>query len=347
MELLHAATRAVLEYVTVIDIHAHWVPVPYRKAIEQGDSDWFGVDAAVGEYDLTGMRMTAAERLEDMDQQGVDIQVISPQVGFYRYEADPEEGLALARACNDDIAELVRQHPDRFAGMGTIPMQDIASAIAELERATKELGLRGAMIGHHVSGHTYDEPEFLPLWEYVQESGAVIIFHQGYDNTHFQVGKYHLDNSIGNQAEHAMTYGLLVGAGVIDRYPGMKMVFTHGGGFIPLAVARMDKAAGHFIGDASTQYRPQFLAKPRYTGINAKAPSAYLTSFSYDACTYTPEALRFLIDMVGAERVMYGTDCPAPMLLTDGARWIKSLEVLTEDEKDMILYRNAAWLFDL
>jgi aminocarboxymuconate-semialdehyde decarboxylase len=329
----------------VIDIHAHWLPRPYREAMAAGASDWLGVDQVAGEFGLKGFRLGVDERLADMDAMGVDFQVLSPQVGMYQYTQAPEDGLAVARATNDDIAAVVAENPTKFAGLGTLPMQDVGLAINELDRVLGDLGFAGVELGHQVDGTTLESPKYLPFWEHIEKTGAVVLFHQGFADTHFSVPQYHLSNSIGNLAEHAMTFGLLVGSGLLDRFPGLELIFGHGGGYITFGASRMDKASGYFVGDHRGAYVPDFLSQPRYQGVNQKAPSAYVSQVNYDSCTYSEATLRFILDAAGADRVMFGTDCPAPMLLTDGARWISDSAEFTEEEKAAILYKNAARMF--
>jgi aminocarboxymuconate-semialdehyde decarboxylase len=219
-------------------------------------------------------------------------------------------------------------------------MQDVPAAVAELRRALEGLGLHGVMVNDHVNGRTYDEPEFLPFWEAAEELGALVFFHQG--DYRFQVGRYFLDNSIGNLVERAVTFGTLAAGGVLDRFPDLKLLLAHAGGYAPYAVARMDKAAGAFPPDTASP--PPYKGKPEYAAPAEKPPSAYLRSFYYDCCTFRPENLRFLVDMVGVDRVLFGTDAPAPMVLTDGVRWVEGLDCLTESEKRAILVENATAL---
>lgn len=332
----------------IIDVHAHWVPYEYRRAVAEVGL-WHGLDGGPGELDLTGMHMTVEERVADMDALGVDMQMLSPQAGFYQYELPASTTKVIARETNDAIAAIVEQYPTRFCGVGTLPMQQVDIAIEELRRITDSHGLKGAVISDHVAGATYEEPQFDPFWEAVQELGAVIFFHQGINDHRARVGKFHLNNTIGNLAEHTMNYGVMASGGVLDRYPDLKLIFAHGGGYIPFAVARMDKAAGRWPMDtpAAGQYVAPYQALPGYEGSSKYAPSEYLNRFFYDCCVYGPAQLRFLIDQVGIDRIVFGTDSPAPMVLTDGVRWVQSLDVLTDDEKDAILTGNATKLLGL
>jgi aminocarboxymuconate-semialdehyde decarboxylase len=334
----------------VIDTHAHWTPERYRAAIA-ADGAWYGLDETVGELEHFGFRMNLDERIADMDALGVDIEVISPTAGFFQYDNDPATAARIARECNDEIAEVVSRAPERFVGLSTLPMQDIDAAVAELRRSMEELGLKGAMVADHVNRVLYDEERFVPFWTEAERLGAVIFFHQGQGQQRFYggVGRLHLDNSIGNLADRALTFGTLVSGGVLDRFPGLNLLLAHAGGYTVFATARMDKAAGAFPldRDDSGYIAPYPSKPPEYHSPASHPPSAYLRRFYYDSCTFTPETLRFLVDAVGADRVALGTDAPATMVLTDGVRWIESLDCLTDAEKQAILVDTPAQLFGL
>jgi aminocarboxymuconate-semialdehyde decarboxylase len=333
--------------VPVIDFHAHWTPVSYREAIANS-GHWLTLGPDAGELYNSGFRMTLRERIADMDALGVDLQVLSPTDGFYQYENELETTIAVSRACNNEIAEIAATYPTRFLGLGTLPMQDTDAAVAELERAVHSLGLTGVMIGDVVNGATYDEARFTAFWQAVQDLGAVVFFHQGL-GYRYSFDRYFLQNAIGNHVERATTFGVLAEGGVLDRFDNLKLLFGHGGGYAAWAAARMDKAHGFFSEDntddaVSTGYRPAYKSVPD-PSAEAKLPaSAYLRRFYFDCCTFSGPLLRFLIDNVGADRVVFGSDAPTPMVLTNGVRWIRSLDCITDEEKRMILSDNAARL---
>lgn len=333
---------------TVIDFHAHWTPVRYREAIAES-GDWLTLGPDTGELYNSGFRMTLEERVADMDALGVDLQVLSPTDGFYQYDNELETTIAVARACNDEMAEITANYPTRFLGLGTLPMQDTDAAVAELERGVRNLGLTGVMIGDHVNGATYDEARFTAFWEAAQDLGALVFFHQGL-GYRYSFDRYFLQNAIGNHVERATTFGVLAEGGVLDRFEDLKLLFGHGGGYAAWASARMEKAHGFFAEDrgdgaaSSGGYRPAFKSVPD-PSAEAKLPaSAYLRRFYFDCCTFSGPTLRFLLDNVGADRVVFGSDAPTPMVLTNGVRWIQGLDCLTDVEKRMILSDNAARL---
>ncbi len=343
------------ERAPVVDLHAHITPQRFQAAIK-ATGEWHGLTSSTGELQVPGFRRTLDERLADMDALGVDVQVVSPNGGFYQYDNDPATTAIIARECNDEIAEMCVNHPDRFAGLGTLPMQDVPAAITELTRAMG-MGFKGAMVNDHVNGRTWDEPEFLPFWETAERLGAVIFFHQADDTVVTgRIDRYHLDNSVGNLTERALTFGAIVGGGVIDRFPDLKILLGHAGGYTAFGIARMDKAweASRELVDEGVDPAVALggafgaeearVVESGDIGAGARPPSAYLRNFYYDSCTYTEASLRFLIDIVGSDRVVLGTDYPAPMILKDAVNWINGLASLTADEKESILSRNPARL---
>jgi aminocarboxymuconate-semialdehyde decarboxylase len=334
----------------VIDLHAHLTPHRFQAAI-RANTTWHGLTSKTGELQVPGFRRTTAERLADMDALGVDVQVVSPNAGFYQYANDPATTALIARDCNDEIAELCAEHPDRFAGLGTLPMQDVPAAVAELERVMRELSFKGVMVNDHVNGRTFDEPEFRPFWAAAERLGAIVFFHQGSDTVvTARIDRYHLDNSVGNLTERALTFGALVGGGVMDRFPNLKVLLGHAGGYTAFGIARMDRAWQAAREMTEVGVDPAVALGGEFGAPDEplqKPPSAYLNRFCYDCCTYTPATLRFLIDSVGIDQVVFGTDYPAPMVIPDAVNWISGLEALTADEKDAILRANPARLASL
>ena len=161
-----------------IDIHAHISPEGYVNATAKGES-WHGMtaDALSIHRNNPKTSWTPEERLADMNSLGVDVQVLSTNAYFYNYDKDPKVVTAMDVEANDYVAQLVKDHPDRFAGFCNLPMQDVKAATAELGRGVTKLGLKGAMIGDHVNGKNYDEKEFLPFWKAAEQLGAVILVH--------------------------------------------------------------------------------------------------------------------------------------------------------------------------
>jgi aminocarboxymuconate-semialdehyde decarboxylase len=323
----------------VIDMHAHLTPERYKEAI-RNEGEWFGLDASVGELDRGGFAQPLSVRLEEMDRLGVEMQLVSPTMGFYQYDNDLDVTRRIHSEVNAEIHDLVVEHPDRFLAMGTVPMQDPPSAIAELERIVG-LGFKGVMINDHVSGVTYDDPRFLPFFEAAEDLGAVLFFHQGGPScVNARIDRYKIPNAVGNLTERTLVFATLVFGGVLDRFPDLRLFLAHGGGYTPYGVARMDKVAGARPEDYNDgTMHPPFGSNDGFK--HAQPPSEYLDRFFYDCCTYVGPVLRFLIDTVGIDRVVLGSDYPAPMFLPDPVNWVNGLPELSETEKRAILIDNS------
>ncbi len=316
-----------------IDIHAHITPAGFVEASKKGES-WHGmpVDAMAIHRNNPKTTWTPEERLADMNSLGVDVQVLSTNAYFYAYDGDPVTVTKMTKECNDYVAELVKERSDRFSGFSTLPMQDIKASIKELERSMK-LGLKGAMIGDNVNGETYDEKKFLPFWKAVESLGAVILVHQGGDTVVNQrLARYHAPNTIGNPADRAVTFASMVFGGVMDACPGLKVCLCHGGGYTCYGIGRMDR------GWEVRQEAREHIQKP---------PSAYLDKFYYDCLTHSEPALRYLIDCVGIDRVVFGTDWPFDMAIDWPVSWLLGLESLTQSEKEAILFKNVEKLLGI
>jgi aminocarboxymuconate-semialdehyde decarboxylase len=328
-----------------IDVHAHLTPQCFWRATENG-GDWHSIkrqkDARGADVALVGgrpqplpprARWTPEERLADMDSLGVDMHVVSPYVGFYNYHLDAKLAIATSRAINDEISEMARARPQRFAGLGTVPMQDVTAAVAELERCMTQIGLKGVEINDHINGRTLEEPEFRPFWKAAEQLGALVFFHQASETLVTpRTTRYHLPNSIGNLVDRAVTFATLVHGGVMDAFPDLKICLGHGGGYTCFGIGRMDH--GWQVRSEARQH----ISQP---------PSTYLRRFYYDCIVYTEPALRYLIDTVGADRVVFGTDWPYDMALDWPVAWILEMKSLSQEEKEAILWRNLERLLGL
>ena len=319
-----------------IDIHAHITPENCLSAMRRGQGYYAlsrqSVAARFADYTPRGM-WSPEERIKDMDSLGVDIHILSTHSFLYCYDGDLDTVVAMDRECNDYVAGLTRQYPDRFAGLANLPMQDVAASVAELERSVVDLGLKGAMIGDNVNGKTYDDPEFFPLWAAAEQLGAVMLIHQdGPTVVSPRNRKYHLSNTIGNLADRAVTFASFVFGGVMDKYPDLRVCLCHGGGYTCYGIGRMDR--GWQVRSEARVNIPQ-------------PPSAYLNRFYYDCLTHSEADLRYLIDCVGVERVVFGTDWPADMQIDWPVSWVLGLESLSREEKEVILWRNLESLLNL
>ncbi|HEX3176382.1 MAG TPA: amidohydrolase family protein [Methylomirabilota bacterium] len=323
-----------------IDIHAHVVPPGLWRAAE-ARTDWYGYRHEPGEgvgtvtsngkrttFSSPKVRFTVDERLRDMDAQGVDVQVLSIHTPFFGYHLDAAQGGRLAGEFNDEIADMVREHPARFAGLATLPMQDIATAIDELERAVTLLGLKGAELDTAVNGDNWDDPKFLPFFKAAEAMGAVLFFHpQPQHNFMMQrAGRHGLFNTLGVIVEDAIVVSVLILGGVLDACPALKVCVAHGGGPACLAMGRIDRGWHGTPPERRTIPRP---------------PSTYQRRLYYDTVVGSEKALRFLLDEVGADRVVLGSDWPFVPWHPSPVAWLQNLESVSPEEKEQILGKNV------
>ncbi len=286
---------------------------------------------AGGERGGMTWQMDIDGRLAKMDEMRVDVQVISASlVHQCTYWAEPQEALRYDRLSNDRIAEFCALRPDRFVGIATVPLQSPALAAAELERAVG-LGLKGANISSNVNGVELGLAGLEPFWEKAQALGVPVYIHpHGSMGDRFQ--RYLLWNSIGQSFEETMAMFSLIHDGVMDAYPKLKVVFAHGGGFLPYAPGRVDRNT----------------SEERLARLGSKAvdmASTYFDRFWYDTCLYDAAMLDTLADRVGPERLVMGSDYPVGEL--DPVGFVEKDRELSAADKRGVLGDNAAKLLRL
>jgi len=267
-----------------------------------------------------------ARRFADMDAAEVDMHILAgtPQTWLYGQEASV--GVAASAIQNDEMARLVKEHPDRFAAIATLPMQAPDKAADELRRAMTKPGMHGAMIGSNVHGKNLDDPSFEPLWAAAEELDAFMVIHPGNVAGADRLKSYYLGNLIGNPLDTTIAAACLIFGGVLERHPKLNFVMVHGGGFIPYQGARWVHG---------WQVRPEPKVHLKHS------PEAYLDRFLYDTILHSKTTLEFLIASVGADRVFLGSDYPYDMGMMDCARHVRSLDITAAD-CDTILGGHAA-----
>ena len=328
-----------------IDIHAHVVPRSLWNAVE-AKTEWYGfrhepgdgLGTIVGAGKRTTLptgkvRYTPEERLKDMDAQGTDVQVLSIHTPFFGYHLDAEQGRALGRSVNEEIAGMTRQWPTRFSGLATLPVQDVKSAIDELEHAVTRLGLKGAELDTNVNGEQWDESKFRPFFKAAEQMGAVLFFHPQPQNNFLaqRIPRHGLSNSLGVILDDAIVTAVLICGGVLEACPDLRVCIAHGGGPACYAMARLDRGWERLPEDRRTPQKP----------------SAYQRRLYYDTVVGSEEALRFLLDSVGADRVVLGSDWPFVSFTPGPSGWVQSLKSLSQEEKDKILWKNLEALLKL
>lgn len=318
-----------------IDIHAHLTPRCLIDSLTRGTT-LHGIDPRpIARGQLRSISVD--ERITDMDRYGIDVQVVSTEPQMYGYQFDVATTSKINRECNDEVAELVRDRPQRLAGLAIVPMQDVSAAVDEMTRATTELGLCGVMIGDHVNGRLYDEPEFAPFWRAAEELGALVLMHQASPTlVAGRTTRYHLPNTVGNAVDRTINVASLIFGGVLDDFPTLKICLSHAGGYTCFAAGRLDWG---------WQWRKSVRQHV------ARRPSSYLSQFYYDCITHDERALRFVIDTVGIDRVVFGSDYPGFAAGSEGSdydprAWLMNLPSLTDAEKHAVLHDNPTKLLD-
>ena len=329
----------------VVDIHCHYLnPEVNKKTAHlnaaQYDPTVIFANELTHQTNVKQMKTRAPklmgieERIQDMDRMGVDIQAVCPAPYHYFYFTEPKLGAELARDVNHGIAELVAKHPDRFVGMGSVPLQNAELAVKELEYCVKKLGMRGVEICTNVNGMNLTDPR-LGLEKFfakANELGTVIFMHPlGYTQGE-RLTNHYFNNVIGNPLETTVAVSHLILDGVVARNPKIKFIAAHGGGYIAHYWARMDHA---------------WQARPDVRTVIKKKPSSYLEKFYFDTITFDPRMLKNLIDRYGAEHVLLGTDYPYDMGMDDPLGLIASVKGLPATQRRMIEGLNAMKLLKI
>jgi aminocarboxymuconate-semialdehyde decarboxylase len=281
---------------------------------------------------IAGPRLTQPERrLADMDEMGVDVQVVSPSPTQYYYWAEPDLAEAVVRGINEGIAELCQRHPRRLAGLGSVALQHPTLALRQLEHAVRDLGLKGVEISTSVNGLELDDPSLRGFWSRAEALGAVVFIHPMGTTLGARTATHYLQNTIGQPLETTIALSRLIFSGVLEAHPALKLVAAHGGGYLPTSIGRSNHA---------------FAVRPEAVADTRIAPLRQLQRVWFDTVVYDAMALRHLIDRVGPSQVVVGTDYPFDMGHYDVHALVDAVPGLTEDERAAILGGNAAALID-
>jgi aminocarboxymuconate-semialdehyde decarboxylase len=327
----------------VIDTHSHFLAEPLLDLLRRGEYEYARVEERVGgtwivctsglQFPLTPLFNDPIAKLEWMDQRGIDIALVSTCAPLFAYELDSQRLDDLCRQVNDAAAELASASAGRLVGMATVPLTDPALAARELVRANRDLGLRGVEIGTSAGDMMLDHPSLDQFYDAAEEVGATILLHP----YAYMLGlrtvpgfeRYFLQNNIGNMVETHIAAARLLLGGVFDRHPRLRVQLSHGGGGLPYQLARLDHT-----------YR----LREQVREVAQRAPSEYLGQLLFDTVLYDPRPLGFLLELVGSDSVVFGTDHPFDIADTTAVEAVRAIDDATAAT---VLERNAARAYAL
>jgi aminocarboxymuconate-semialdehyde decarboxylase len=328
-----------------VDIHCHYLntdvaakvadrdPGQYEPSVKYANA--LTRETNVKQMKDRGPKLSSIElRLKDMDRMGIDVQAVSPAPHQTYYWTEPGEGRDLARMVNERLAEICASRPERFVGLGSVPLQDAGLAVRELEYAVKKLRLRGVEINPSVNGADLTDQKLSldRFFSKAQELDVLIFMHPIGFTQGERLLDHYFNNVIGNPLETTVAASHLIFDGVMDRYPKLKIVLPHGGGYLAHYWARMDHA---------------FKARPDCRVSIKRRPSSYLEKFYFDTLTFDRGMLRHLVERFGAGHVLLGTDYPYDMGMEHPADFIGGMEGVSPADKDRIMGLNAARLLKI
>jgi aminocarboxymuconate-semialdehyde decarboxylase len=326
----------------IVDVHVHYVsPGAFDAARRQPDTYGVrllpgdGVRLQIGDEPPTRPLLPALYTLDlhvkFLAEQGIDTAVFGPLMDIAGYSLPTAQGAAWSRLQNEALAAALREAPGAHRGLATVPLQEPATAAAELRFAVRELGLRGAMVDPNALGRPLGDAAFDPFWKAAADLAAPVVLHPFLLEAVERFGRHYLHNLVGYPFETTLAAASLILGGTLDRFPGLSVVLVHGGGFLPYHIGRFDRAH---------QTRPE--ARVDDAGL----PSRYLRRFLYDTLVQRPDALRYLVQLVGHDRVMLGSDHPFWMGDPDPLRVVREAGLDPAIEA-AILGENAAKIFHL
>lgn len=269
-------------------------------------------------------------RMGECKDHDVDIQVLSTVPAMFSYWAKAVDALDISMLLNDHIAEVVAEFPQRFIGLGTIPLQDIDLAISEMERCLSDLGLAGVEIGTNVNQRNLDDELLFSVFEAAQDLNAAIFVHPWDMMGQDDLQKYWLSWLVGMPAETSRAICSMIFGGVFERLPNLRVAFAHGGGAFPAILGRVQHG---------------FHVRPDLCAVDNKIdPVKYLGKFWVDSLVHDNDALDYLINKVGINKIALGTDYPFPLGELEPGELITTSS-LNNNDKEKLLSQNALdWL---
>ncbi|MGG1214992.1 amidohydrolase family protein [Micromonospora provocatoris] len=320
-----------------VDFHTHIIPEDIPNFVEKfGGERWptlektctCGANIMVAGKvfrEVTDQVWSPEKRIQDMDAEGVDIQVLSPIPVTFSYWAEPHAAEEMARIQNDFIANTVKQYPKRFIGLGTVPLQDVEVAIREMDRCIHELGLKGIEIGTNINGKNLDDPAFTAFFEMAEKWQVPLFIHPWETLGKDRMPRHNFMYTVGMPSETALAAASLINGGVIEKFPKLKVCFAHGGGSFPYILPRLDQG---------------WKVWP-HLRLTSKPPSYYAKNFYFDSLNYDPLNLQYLIDRFGVDKIVMGSDYPFLLREIPPGKIVDETLHLSEEQRRDILGRNA------
>ncbi len=272
------------------------------------------------------------KKIRDMDGAGIGISLLSSTPFAFFYEVDDDLAVELARFQNDQLSEIVKKYPNRFAAIATLPLQAPSEAVKELERAIKVLGLRGIEIGSHEGKRELGDKAFWPVYKALEDLNVPVFIHPHHVAGMDRLEDFYLTNLIGNPLDTTIAAAQLIFSGVLEKYPGLKIILAHAGGQLPYIIGRIEHGY---------QVRPECKEKVR------RSPMTFFKNFYFDIITHHPDALRYLIAFAGSDHVLLGSDYPYDMGDPNPVETVSKLSGIKAADRRKILRENAVALFDL
>lgn len=313
---------------TTIDLHSH-IFVPEAAEFVAPHLDWTTIPLAhfaseeskalnkQQDADRTSRMLKYDERLKDMDDMGLDMQlVMAPPLQCY-FTLPVDIAVPAARKVNEGTAAYVAKHPDRFVGLGAVPLQDGQEAAKELEACMGAFGFKGVQILTNVAGNELSDLAYEPFWAKAEELGALVLLHPNGFTEGRRFSRHYFNNVIGNPFDTTMALHYLIFDGVLERHPNLKILAVHGGGYLPAYSGRIDHVWG---------------ARSDARGAIPNPPTSYLKKIYFDTVVFTPHQLQYLIDVFGADRIVLGTDYPYDMAEYDPIGHVAGLGTLDDSQ---------------
>ena len=317
-----------------IDVHAHILAEDTMQMIAK-EAPSLGlkltpIDQEFAVFELNGVpykpyprgAWDLETRFRHMKEAEVDMHVLSNTPQTFLYNVDAALNATVAAIQNDQFAKHVKDYPDRFYGLATLPMQAPDKAAAELARSMTKLGLKGAQIGSNINRKNLDEPEFEPVWAVANEHHALMMVHPTQVAAMDRLGKYYLNNLIGNPLDSTIAVASVVFGGVVERYPNIKWFFVHGGGMAPWQAGRFSHG---------WQVRPE----PK-VNLKDHGPEKAMATLYYDTILHAQPQLQALVSIIGPSRIVLGSDYPYDMGTLECARQVKALNISAADKQKIL-----------